>query len=402
MNAAQEQNTELHLDGKLLLSLGQLSVAGVKEINEDAIGIRVPDGCLLTTKGAAAVIADGVSTAEAGREASETSVSSFLADYFSTPESWSVGKSAQQVLTALNRWLYSRGREYQDKHRGYVTTFSALVFKSRSAHIFHVGDSRVYRLRNGQLEQLTRDHATAVSAEQSFLSRALGLDVKLDVDYKSIPLQAGDLFLLSTDGLHDFIPAPRLRALLSASSEDLEKSCATLVDEALANGSQDNLSCQLLRVQSLPKQDIDDVVSRLTELAFPPFLEAGMSLDGYRVIRELHASRRSQLYLVEDESSGVHYCMKTPSVNFEDDPAYIERFVMESWIGSRINNSHVVKVIEPGRTKSCLYYLTEYIDGITLTQWMREHPKPPVEEVVYLVDQAARGIRAFHRRGTLH
>jgi serine/threonine protein kinase len=89
-------------------------------------------------------------------------------------------------------------------------------------------------------------------------------------------------------------------------------------------------------------------------------------------------------------------------VNFEDDAAYIERFIMESWIGSRISSPYVVKIMEPSRSRSCLYYLTEYVTGMTLADWMREHPKPPVEEVVFLVDQIAKGLRAFHRRETLH
>jgi serine/threonine protein phosphatase PrpC len=397
-----QRASEFHLDSRLQLSLGQISSPGIKPVNEDAIGIRVPIGALLTTKGAVAVIADGVSAAEAGREASETCVSNFLSDYFSTPESWSVKKSAQQVLTALNRWLYGQGRQFSDSRRGYVSTFSAAIFKSRSVHLLHAGDSRIYRFRDGEFEQLTRDHRTVISEKQTYLSRALGLDIMLDVDYQKLPIQAGDVYLLSTDGLHDFIGDRELRETMSGLDADLELACKNLTDVALARGSDDNISCQLLRIDALPEQTVDDVVSRLTELAFPPFLKVGMRLDGYLIKRELHASSRSQVYLVLDEASGQQYCMKTPSVNFEDDASYIERFVMESWIGSRINSPHVVKVIESTRDKSYLYYLTEYVDGITLTQWMHEHPQPPVEEVVYLTDQMAGGLRAFHRRETLH
>jgi serine/threonine protein phosphatase PrpC len=168
------------------LSVGQHSVAGCKAQNEDAIGIRIPNGKLLASKGAAAVIADGVSAAEAGREASETCVSNFLSDYFSTPDVWTVKKSAQQVLTALNRWLYGRGQGYGDNQKGYVTTMSTLVFKSHTAHMFHIGDSRIYRLRDGELEQLTKDHATPISDHQTYLTRAVGLDVRLDVDYRAV------------------------------------------------------------------------------------------------------------------------------------------------------------------------------------------------------------------------
>jgi len=408
MNAPQQMNTLTqsrpgsHLAGSLRLEVGQHSVAGVKSRNEDAIGIRIPEGNLLTTKGIAAVIADGVSAAEAGAEASQTCVSNFLSDYFATPESWAVKKSAQQVLSALNRWLCSRSQSFSENRKGYVTTMSTVVFKSHTAHIFHVGDSRVYRLRGSQLEQLSHDHSTPVSEQQSYLTRAMGLDVQLKADYGSEPLVEDDLYLMSTDGLHDFLSDEQISKIILHNHRSLDDACKELIAQALDAGSNDNLSCQLLRIVSLPRAQIDDVVEQLTQLQFPPFLKPGMVLDGYRIERELHASTRSQVYQVTELETGRSLCMKTPSVNFEDDPAYIERFIMETWIGSRINSPYVVKVVEPAQAKSCLYYLTEYVNGITLSHWMREHPKPAVEEVVFLVDQIAKGLRAFHRRETLH
>jgi len=395
------------VESELTLTVAQRSVPGKKPENEDAIGIRIPQASLLRNKGAVAVIADGVSAAEAGKEASETCVHNFLNDYYSTPDSWGVKQSTTKVLTALNRWLFSQGRQYSDAKKGYVSTFSAIIFKSQTAHIFHVGDSRIYHLRKGELEQLTRDHTTYISDEQSYLSRAMGLDVMLDVDYRSVGIEAGDIFLLSTDGIHDFVRDTDLRTKLNLlenekNEEKFEECCEAIVEIALENNSGDNLSCQILRVDTLPKQTIGEVSQKLTELPFPPDLEKGMILDGYRVEKEIHASNRSQIYLVRDVESGKRYCMKTPSVNFDDDVGYIDRFVMESWIGSQINNSNVVKVVDTPRTKTCLYYLTEYIEGITLQRWIKENPKPAVQDVLYLVQQIAKGLRAMHRREILH
>jgi len=391
----------------LSFTIAQHSVAGVKPQNEDAIGIRIPEGLTLTNKGAVAVIADGVSAAEAGKEASETCVHNFLSDYYSTPDSWGVTKSTTQVLTALNRWLFGQGRSFTDAQKGYVSTFSTVIFKSQTAHVFHVGDSRIYRLRDNDLEQLTRDHTTYVGADQSYLARAMGLDVKLDVDYRSVDLEIGDIFFLSTDGIHDFVKDRDIRASLQTlvgetEEQTFDECCSILIDIALENNSGDNLSCQILRVDSFPKQTIDDVNRKLSELPFPPLLEPGMILDGYRVERELHASNRSQVYLVCDVETDTRYCMKTPSVNFDDDLGYIDRFVMESWIGSRIDSPQVAKVVDNEKSKSCLYYLTEYVDGITLERWIKENPKPAVQDVILLVQQIVKGIRAFHNRETLH
>ena len=399
--------TEWHLDGALAFTIGQRSIAGIKSENEDAIGIRIPEAGLINTKGAVAVIADGVSVSEAGQEASETCVRNFLSDYYSTPETWSVKKSSTQVLTALNRWLFGQGQHFADAHKGYVSTFSCIIFKSQTAHLFHVGDSRIYLYRDGELAQLTRDHATFISKEKSYLSRAMGLDVTLDVDYQSVDLEANDVFLLTTDGIHDFVREKEINDCLSqaakrSSDEDYEQCCEALIQQALDNQSSDNLSCQILRVDSLPVQSLDDVCHKLTELPFPPELSRGMVLDGYRVEKEIHASSRSQIYRVIDVESGKQYCMKTPSNNFNDELPYIERFVLESWIGNRVSNSHVMRIVETNRPKSCLYFLTEYIEGITLEKWIKQNPKPGVQEVIFIVAQIIKGIKALHHREILH
>src|SRR5690606_26908967 len=190
------------------------SSAGIKAVNEDAIGIRIPAGSTLVTKGIVAVIADGVSAAEAGKEASATAVSGFLSDYYSTHDTWSVETSGSKVLNALNRWLYGQGQHYTTAEKGYVTTFSAVILKSSSAYVFHVGDSRIYRIRAGDIEQITRDHATAVGNGQRYLARAVGIDLNLDVDFHRLDLLAGDLFVLTTDGVHEWLKTRELQDLL--------------------------------------------------------------------------------------------------------------------------------------------------------------------------------------------
>jgi serine/threonine protein phosphatase PrpC len=109
---------------QLSASIGQASLVGGKATNEDFYGVLIPDEPLLTTKGIAAAIADGMSGSEAGKEASQLSVTGFIDDYFSTPESWTVKTSVGNVLTALNHWLYGQSQKNYDSHRGLVTTFS--------------------------------------------------------------------------------------------------------------------------------------------------------------------------------------------------------------------------------------------------------------------------------------
>ena len=390
-----------HLDAGLELLVGQYSSAGIKDCNEDAIGIRIPEDNSLVTKGAVAVIADGVSAAEGGKEASETAVTSFLSDYYSTHRSWSVKTSGLKILIALNRWLYSQGQKYTSAEKGFITTFSALILKSASAYIFHVGDSRIYRLRNGQLEQLTRDHASPAGNGQRYLGRALGIDTRLDVDYQQVDVEAGDRFLLTTDGIHDWLSSAELQniAISDGSCEALSQQ---IVEAALAKGSNDNLSVQIISVQHPGHREKEDVLGKLTELPFPPPLEKGQIIDDWRVVREIQATSRSEVYLVEHTEDKTLAAMKTPSINYEDDAAYIERFMMEEWIGSRIHSSNVVRVINANAQRQFLYYLTEYIPGPTLAQLLKERTRLPVMDVRNIITQVASGLRALHRKDTLH
>ena len=385
----------------LKISAGQHSEAGIKESNDDACGIRIPEAALRNTRGVAAVIADGMSGSEAGREAAEACVTGFLSDFFSTPESWSTETAGEKVLTALNRWLYAQGHREYDSARALVTTLSVLVIKSTTAYLFHVGDTRIYRMRRGRLECLTRDHRVHVAEDKACLSRAMGIELHMEIDYRQLPVEVGDIYLSTTDGVHDYLGDNALAEFLYDIA-DPEQAAGHIVTRALENGSRDNVTCQVLKVESLPNQDLHEFYRKFSELPFPPPLEPGMILDGYKIVRELHASKRTQIYLAIDAQTDRKVILKTPSVNYEDDPEYIDRFLHEEWVGRRINNQHVLKVLSPHGRRQCLYYVMEYVDGWTLRQWMHDNPQPVMEDVREIVRQIAAGLRAFHRQEMIH
>jgi len=386
---------------KLSASIAYASEQGVKEENQDFVGSLIPEDHQLTYKGIAAAIADGMSGCDAGREASHCCVAAFLDDYYSTPESWSVKYAGQKILSATNSWLYSQGQRRYESTHGMVSTLSAIILKSNTAHLFHVGDSRIYRLRGGNLEQLTRDHRVRAGNERNYLNRAMGIEPRLEVDYQALPLRRGDLFLMTTDGVHDFIDEKSFKKLL-LDVGDLTAAAAGIVKKAADNHSDDNLSCQLLRIEDLPLVSEDEILRDRSQLPFPPPLSPGMILDGYRIEAEMHASKRTQIYRAFDTETGVRVILKTPSVLYEDDTHYIEHFLHEEWAGKRIHNDHVVKTLGADRDKSCLYYVTEYLEGLTLAEWMRANPKPDIREVRKIIEQIALGLRAFHRMEMLH
>src|SRR5919109_3422133 len=114
---------------ELRVTIGQHSGKGRKAVNQDFHGAVIPGQPALGLKGIAIALADGISSSAVGRDASESAVKSFLADYYCTAESWSVKTSAQRVIAATNSWLHAqtrRSRYAYDKDRGYVCTLSAM------------------------------------------------------------------------------------------------------------------------------------------------------------------------------------------------------------------------------------------------------------------------------------
>ncbi|VAW71899.1 Serine/threonine protein kinase [hydrothermal vent metagenome] len=383
----------------LQINFAQSSDAGVKDNNEDSYGVISPEDQMLENKGITAIIADGMGSCAHPKEASEYVVKGFFSDYYSTPDSWTVKTSAAKVLTALNSWLY--GKSTAEQVKAYVSTFSALILKSTTAHIIHIGDSRIYRLRDGTIEQLTTDHRIWISPKKNYLSRAMGVDLHLDIDYKTVSLEMDDVFIMTTDGIHDYLNDQAILEIVSQSS-NMNVLADQLVSAALANDSHDNVTCQIIHIENLPAQQANEVINELTRLPFPPDLSPGMILDGYRVLSELHASTSSQLYLVEDSETGKTMLMKTPSVNYDDDPSYIERFHMEEWAGKRVYHPNVMITYEQKRKRSCQYFLIEYIEGITLAEWIKQHPTPDIKKVTHIIDQIIQGLRGLHRLEMLH
>jgi eukaryotic-like serine/threonine-protein kinase len=280
-----------------------------------------------------------------------------------------------------------------------ISTFSGIILKSGNAHIFHAGDSRIWRLRDRALEQLTTDHRLRVGRGMEHLSRAFGINQNLEIDYRHETLETGDIFLLTTDGVHDTLTIQEISNLLNGNCQDASQ---TIIDTAFARGSNDNLTCQIVRVSDVGS--FDEVGHKITSsnLPFPKILNAGDKLDCFTIVRSIHESNRSQVYLATEIASGEAVAIKTPSPNFEDDPLYIEAFAREEWVGRLVSSPHTLKIQDLKGTRNYLYHVTEYFDGKTLQQWIVDNPQPELESVRQIVEQIAIGLRAMHRKDILH
>jgi len=385
----------------LSAEVGQYSAGGRKPGNQDFHGAFVPEGQALVHKGIALAVADGISSSPVAHVAAETAVKSFLTDYYCTSESWTVKTSVSRVVTATNSWLFSQTRQAGSRDRGHVCTFSALVLKGRRAHLFHVGDSRIWRLQGQSLEQLSEDHRVQVSASESYLGRALGLTAQLDIDYVALDIQIGDVFVLTTDGVHEVLPPKTLAGIVSK-VPTLDEAAKTCVYKALEVGSTDNLTIQIVRVTGLPDPDAPEILAGEKALSPAPLPQVPGVHEGYRILRSLHASSRSHIFLAEEEATGRRAALKFPSLDLRGDEDYLRRFALEEWIARRMSSEHVLKAAPSAENRGTLFLVNEYIEGQTLRQWMTDNPRPDLETVRGLVEQIARGLLAFHRQEMVH
>ncbi|WP_190600106.1 bifunctional protein-serine/threonine kinase/phosphatase [Candidatus Vesicomyidisocius sp. SY067_SCS001] len=372
------------------------SIAGVKMENQDACACYVPNLQTLQFKGIVGVIADGVSACERAKEASGCCVKGFLSDYYSTPESWSIEHSASTVISALNNWLYSQSMRFGEVS-SMLCTLSVVIIKSNAIHVFHVGDSRVYRYRNKVLRQLTKDHILSLNKEKTYLSRAMGFDLSINVDYQIFDLELGDQFLMTTDGVHDYLQHASLASLM-----DKDSSAHKIVEQAIKKNSQDNISAMIIMIEQLPDKNLGEAFDELTQKPVPPELTKGMKINGFEIESLIISSAKMQLYLAKDITTKQLVALKTPSVNFEDDPEYLQHFMYEKWVGQRVKSPNVVKIYNSYKKANFLAYAMVYVKGQTLRSWMNENKQPNIEVVVSFVKQIIQGIRAFHRQEMLH
>lgn len=408
--AATQSSPEL-VAADLRVSFGGHSTAGRKSRNDDAFAARLPETrSARQLKGALAVIADGISVSDRSHLASQLAVTQFIEDYLSTPDSWSVETCASKVLRALNDWLYSQTKSSSSlggtaQASAMVTTFSAVILRSKTLHIFHIGDSRIYRLRDEQVDLLTRDHSVNFTRDNTVLTAALGMDPRLTVDYSQIDAEEGDVLCLFTDGVINAFNPDGFETTLNQNLNEalsLDQAAEALCEAALEAGADDNLTCGLMRIKTLSQENMSEAMDRLQALKIPPVMESGNKIDGLEIISILHAGTRSHVYIARDAQTDTRYVLKAPSRNFEDDASYLEGFVREQWVGRRLSHPGLMRVFPPRPNSPFLYLLCEEVRGQTLRDWMVEHPRPSLVEVREILSETIRALRALHRMGMVH
>jgi len=384
----------------LQIEVGIASETGRREKNED-YGAAHEGDTLRATRDVVAAIADGLGGGPGGRLASETTVRGFIDGYFSLPETLGVDRAASRALESMNRWVCAQGRQ-DERLKGMATTFSALVLRGRGAHVVHLGDSRVYRLRDRVLQCLTQDHVHAHPDLRHVLYRAVGLEENARADYARHDLRTHDRYLLCSDGVHASLKPLDLTALLAERASPQEDA-RRIVERALDAGSQDNCTAIVLDVVSVPVSERADLELAMAKLPLGELPRVDENVDGFLLTEQISDGHYSRLFRAQDTREAREVVLKFPHPRVASDAVYRRAFTREAWVAARVRSPFVAEVIElpPGR-QSRLYSIMPYYQGQTLEQWLKRAPAVSLKEGVEIGLKLAKGVYALNRQRIVH
>ena len=385
----------------LKFEIGQSSLTGPRERNEDYIGIVTPLTEQLSVKGALIAVADGVSGNAGGGEAAEMTVRTVSADYYATPDTWEPHSALDKVLTAANRWVLSQANANRDM-AGMATTLSLLIIRGQRYYSAHVGDTRIYLLRDGVLSQLTTDHVWDRPDMRHVLKRAVGLDAHLTADFGEGNLQVGDIFALMSDGVWDSLGEQAIHVGLT--KFDTPKLVAEyLTETSLKKGSLDNSTAVIVKIDDIGKESLSDLIAGGKQLVVPPKLNVGEVLDDFEVMQILHESRVSLLYKVKNINTNQLFVLKTLQPLLANDLDSCNALLNEEWLSKRVVSQYVPQILPLSTEKrSKLYYVMSWHEGATLQQRLDSGHHFTVAGTAKIGIELMRGLGALHRLSIIH
>ncbi|MFK3799131.1 protein kinase [Pseudomonas sp. NPDC088444] len=385
MNVPVSQNAPL-----LQLRFAEHSASGPRADNQDATRLVTPAPALAASKGYLFALADGVSQCADGGLASRATVQALALDYYSTPETWGIAQALDRLLSAQNRWLQANNL---------LTTLSTVVLRGCRFTLAHIGDCRVYRWLDGDLQRISEDHVWDQPDMQHVLKRALGLDQHVVMDYVDGQLREGERLLLVSDGVWATLGDERIRSVLHEQN-DLDSAVRALVSAAHLSGSRDNATALLIEVEHLGADGLGDTLAQLQQWPTPPALKAGQPFEGWQVEARLGDSRQSRMYRVHD-AHGQPWRLKTLPEARQDDPAAGSALLMEEWFLRRVSGRFFPET-HPLPERQHLYYVMREYPGQTLAQVFAQGGPMALNPWLSLARDLIGAIGLLHRRNIVH
>ena len=400
------------------ITYAELSSTGpVRPHNEDFVKFWEADEG--RTRGAISLLADGVGGQDSGEIASRLAVETALRVFRDADPAATDNQLLWRMFNAANLAVYDAGMAHGGPAR-MATTLTVSLFRRNEGAVGHVGDSRAYLVRQGQIRQLTADHTyvamqlqmsviskdDAMASEfRGVLTRSVGQNPTIQVDYARAVLRGHDIVVQCTDGLHTFVTETEIVDHVGRLSP--AAACERLVQLAEKRGSDDNLSVQILRVENVPR--VGYYRGSVAYYAPPQTsvsneLQVGEVLDERFELTDIIArSGMSSVYRANDLKTGRPVALKVPLLKLESDPAFFSRFEREEEIGRALDHPGILKIlpVDP-KERSRPYLVMEHLEGQTLDEVMQQVRPMPEADALRIVSRLCDAIDYLHRHQVVH
>lgn len=389
------------------VDIGWASERGPRTEMEDFAAVRRP-AAGEAAWGVIAAVADGVSQGGLGKEAAQTTVMGLLRDWYATPATWDPTVALERLISAQNAWLVDHNRRRQSVRRedrsggAGMSTLTALVLRAHGYTLAHVGDTRAWLIRRGECSLLTQDHTLGQLAFQNGLTRAIGLDEAVKVDYFSGDLQVHDVFVLTSDGVHGVLSARQVHQIAQQGSP--QEAADALVARALGSGGRDNATALVIRVTGLDVATLEDHARRGRQLPIPQRLKDGDLIDGMQVEALVFNNGVHRVYRVRHLASGRVQALKTLHEARASDPEERQMLAHEAWLGARVSEREArgfLHVVEPEQP-SFFYTLSDWLAGQSLGHMLDKGKRFDVHEIVSGATALVRTLGRLHQHGVIH
>ncbi len=400
------------------LTHAQLSSVGpVRQNNEDWIGFWEPDDDQeYLTRGAVAAIADGVGGLGRGEVASRLAVETAMRRFLEVKPGTLPRQSLFKMFTAANTAVYDRSMSEHELGK-MATTLSVALFRNNEVNVGHVGDCRTFLIKGGSISQVTTDHNyaaqqvamglisardAAASDMRCMLTRSIGRELTVQVDYHTLQVEPGDFVIQCTDGLHFCVTDQEMLDIVA--KKDPGEACRELIQLAERRGTDDNLSVQIIRVERVNTLSYFRGQPVFHEAEAPMALEVqvGDVLDNrFKIDSVIARSGMASIFKAIDTKTGQAVAVKVPFMRFESDPAFFSRFQREEEIGKTLDHSSLLKFF-PIEEKTRPYIVMEFLEGQTLRNVLHSVKIVPVGEAVDIASSICDALEYMHQHKIVH
>ncbi len=387
--------------GGLHVGVGYATHQGGRSENEDYAACYVGPPRRELTIGLVAALADGMGGAKGGRTAAEMAVRGFIEACLGLPPTLGVARIGALAANSVNRWIHTLGRSDPELN-GMACTLSALVLCGRTTHLVHVGDSRIYRLRDNELQSLTTDHTLGAPGTTHALTRAVGALDSLRVDHFKESAHLHDRYLICSDGVHGALSNREIHRLLARRAAPQE-TARELVERAVVSTESDNATALVLDILALPSAQFGDLELAAAEqpLLTPP--TSGAVIDDYALGEMLADGQYMRVFRAHDLRGDRQVVLKFPKSRPGLDSHLRTALLREMWIASHVRSPFVTESLEPPpERRTCLYGVLPFYEGETLEARLLRRPQVTLAAGLDIALKLTKAVAALHRAGIIH